>query len=64
MLEYKAAEAGARLIRVPPRGTSQTCPAAALSFRSRSMRGRIDAQRVGSLSTVIRTRLVILFGSA
>lgn len=25
MLEYKAAEAGTRLIRVPPRGTSQTC---------------------------------------
>ena len=24
-LEYKAAEAGTRLIRVPPRGTSQTC---------------------------------------
>jgi putative transposase len=25
ILEYKAAEAGTRLIRVPPRGTSQTC---------------------------------------
>jgi putative transposase len=25
MLEYKAAEAGARLTRVPPRGTTQTC---------------------------------------
>jgi putative transposase len=25
MLEYKAEEAGTRLIRVPPRGTSQTC---------------------------------------
>lgn len=25
MLEYKAAEAGTRLIRVPPQGTSQTC---------------------------------------
>ncbi len=25
MLEYKAAEAGTRLIRVPPHGTSQTC---------------------------------------
>ena len=25
MLEYKAAEAGTRLIRVPPGGTSQTC---------------------------------------
>lgn len=25
MLEYKAAEAGTRLIRVPPEGTSQTC---------------------------------------
>jgi putative transposase len=25
ILEYKAAEAGARVIRVPPRGTSQTC---------------------------------------
>ena len=27
VLEYKAAEAGTRLIKVPPRGTSQTCSA-------------------------------------
>jgi putative transposase len=35
MLEYKAAEAGTQLIRVPPGGTSQACSACGIQVRKR-----------------------------
>jgi putative transposase len=61
VLEYKAEEAGTRLIRVPPRRSAQT---AGLWSRNCSRSGRTGALSVGSSLTAIRTRRATFFGSA
>ena len=48
MLEYKAAEAGTRLVRVAPRGTSQTCSSCGVMVPSGSRSGCTGASTADS----------------